>query len=355
VLLRRFTSQEGKARVPPSGTQCATQCSTQCATHRSDTRSVGASPQQSRRVTGNMSPRNGGMHSRSPSPRGAVTSCVREKTNQGLSATVPSRPRRTSPPSFDASVVLVSPRRPQVLASQTLARVPSDRVLGGRSPRMNQKDSRSPSPGALGRASPPAPRVPRIDRAQMRKSDLDRERVAVPRRAEAVKAPTRSSRSAVVCRSVTAPSRQSTARNVGSNGHLGLADVTKTSGTRRTVGRPLSVDRSAAKDFRSSLSMAETSGSGSVEHWSDNRCSDDEVASCLHSESDDSDDDDVGPCNRRLTAEEYEAVVRCAQEVVAWASQPTDAPPSWTAPPAPRPKRRSMAAHSSSPPGVSSR
>eukprot|EP00927_Polykrikos_kofoidii_P034851 TRINITY_DN29479_c0_g1_i1.p1 TRINITY_DN29479_c0_g1~~TRINITY_DN29479_c0_g1_i1.p1 ORF type:complete len:959 (-),score=132.49 TRINITY_DN29479_c0_g1_i1:263-3082(-) len=246
-------------------------------------------------------------------------------------------------------------RNKSPLDSPGLTRVQSEKVIvPARSPRAGRKESRSPSPGT-GRASPAAP-PPRAMRPLERISNATRDdagvgqargmqrRILSPSQSEGslnstqrmVSAPTGyqgSLRSVQVRTQAPGPplpggrSGSGPGSGAGGGSSSRLSAVTSGRGAgNRPLARPMSPDKGGGAPRHEgglvdatprSADSGRGCGLGSLDSYAGSRdCTRSHVTSFESSGSED-DDDDFGPRRRRLSAKQYEALVRCAEQVVA--------------------------------------
>lgn len=242
--------------------------------------------------------------SRSPSPGVRASAGLRTRPTGASAHTAGTAARASPPPRAAASGT--SPSSRQVQHSEGLNRVQSEKTLS-RSPHTGRKDSRSPSQERGGRSSPAAP--PPARGAGPRMTPMDRRlrpdgRALSPSQSEGslptvqrlVSAPVDSHRS------VTVRTANATRPRVGSG--YGITNRASPS----VAGRRHSPEKSAVQrggEDATPRSAREAKDSARVS-----------VGEDVSSGEAEEPDDDFGPRRRRLSTKQYDALVRCAQQVV---------------------------------------
>lgn len=257
--------------------------------------------------SGRARPENEGIASRSQSPAQAACNQGRVRVSQpvGSVAFGSSSVSRVIPTSIGRTGAGRQRADTAPVHGEGLGRVHSEKTLT-KSPRTaGRRDSRSPSPG--GRASPLAPlrTASRLSGPSFRGHrdgrPISPSEAAIPTAQRMVSAPTElASRS--VARSTKGPA---TSARVNSNRHSATAPVGRPfahSASAKTAARHGSPNKGAEVTPRTSHRI---------------RLDDCAAKHCKDGNDDDSDGEDGGPYIRRLSEKQYEALVRCAQQVVA--------------------------------------
>jgi hypothetical protein len=271
--------------------------------------------------------------SRSPSPGVRASGSGLRARPSGTSSAASAVPARTSPPPRGAATFTSAPSR-QAQNAEGLQRVQSEKTLT-RSPRANRKESRSPSQErgiGTGRASPAAPAPGRVMASRMTPMDRrttrhvdgrtlspsqsDSSLPTAQRTERMVSAPADSHRSVTVRTKADAANavRPRVGSGYGITGRasapgVGRRNSPEKSGALRHDGYPDATPRSAADISAKDSARASCDQDGS---------------------SADEGDEDFGPRRRRLSKQQYDALVRCAQQVVTVSSMPPAPPPAPT-------------------------
>jgi hypothetical protein len=272
--------------------------------------------------------------SRSPSPGVRASGSGLRARPSGTSSAASAVPARTSPPPRGGAATFTSAPSRQAQNAEGLQRVQSEKTLT-RSPRANRKESRSPSQErgiGTGRASPAAPapgrvmasRMTPMDRRTTRNVDgrtlspsqSDSSLPTAQRTERMVSAPADSHRSVTVRTKADAANaaRARVGSGYGITGRasapgVGRRNSPEKSGALRHDGYPDATPRSAADISAKDSARASCDQDGS---------------------SADEGDEDFGPRRRRLSKQQYDALVRCAQQVVTVSSMPPAPPPAPT-------------------------